>query len=106
MTDRMEEGPEVFEGSEEQAPESEETEYIEFLGTDPQHGTTFYGTHTVSKKYLKDAWGVDTPKDLTWAKQEGGPRAGRMLVPVSDMSPEAAEGLAKDRMFRRVTLSN
>lgn len=88
----------------EAAEEDSSTEYIEFLGTDPKHGTEFTAEHTVTRKQLWDAWDVTTPKDLRWTKLEGGPNKGRMLVPVADMSSEAAEGLANDPMFRRVTL--
>lgn len=91
--------------AEQEQPEEEpKTEYIEFVGTDPQYGVEFHSEHTVTRKQLRDAWGVETSKDLKWTKQDGGPLKGRMLVPVADMSPEAAEGLANDPMFKRVTL--
>lgn len=84
--------------------EPAKVDYIEFLGTDPQFGVEFTSEHTVTRKQLKDAWDVTTPKDLRWEKKVGGPHKGRMLVPVSDMSPEAAAGFENDSMFRRVTL--
>ena len=89
-------------------PEPEKVEYIEFLGTDPKFGTEFYAPgvvgHTVTRKDLKDAWGITIPKDIEWTKLAGGPHRGRMLVPVSDLTPEAADGLANDPMFKRVSL--
>lgn len=84
-------------------PEPEKTEYIEFVGTEP-YGTEFIGEHTVTRRQLREAWGVTIPKDLKWTKTQGGPNAGRMLVPVSDMTPEAAEGFDKDPMFKLVSL--
>jgi len=82
------------------------TEYIEYVGDKASYGTTFLSEHTVTRKQLRDAWDVETGKDLRWVKAEGGPNRGRMLVPVSDMSPEAAKGFENDPLFRRVTLSN
>jgi hypothetical protein len=84
--------------------EPAKVEYIEFVGTDAKYGTEFHSEHTVTRAQIRDAWDIKTPKDLTWTKLEGGPHKGRMLVPVSDMSPEAAAGLENDPMFRRVTL--
>jgi hypothetical protein len=79
------------------------TDYIEFLGTDPAtYGTKFHTSHAVSKMHFKKYHDVTTPKDLTWEKGANG----RFLVPVSDMSPEAAEVLDNDPMFKRVTLDN
>jgi hypothetical protein len=83
--------------------EPEKTEYIEFVGQEP-YGTEFISEHTVTRRQLRDAWDVAIPKDLKWTKTQGGPNAGRMLVPVSDMTPEAAEGFEKDPMFKRVSL--
>lgn len=81
-------------------PDTTKTEYIEFVGTDPKHGTEFHTSHSVSKAHFKKFHDVTTDKDLEWTK---GPN-GRFLVPVSDMSPEAAEVLVNDPMFKRVTL--
>lgn len=81
------------------------TEYVEFVG-DKQFGIEFTTSHVVTRKQLRDAWGVEIPKDLKWEKKQGGPNAGRMLIPVSDMTEEAAQGFDNDPMFRRVTLSN
>jgi hypothetical protein len=99
--------------TEEQLPEetptpekSAESEYIEYVGDKASYGTEFLSEHTVTRKQLRDAWGVDTDKDLRWVKAEGGPNRGRMLVPVADMSEAAAKGFEKDPLFRRVTLSN
>lgn len=93
------------EARETEAEQPSGIEYIEFVGEKP-HGTEFSGGHTITRKQLKDAWDVDTPNDLSWTKAEGGPNRGRFLVPVSDMSPAAAEGLAKEPTFRRVTLNS
>jgi hypothetical protein len=90
---------------EDQEAQPSEQEYIEFVGQEP-HGTEFHSEHTVTRKQLRDAWGVETSKDLRWTKAAGGPNKGRMLVPVSDMSEAAAQGFENDPMFRKVTLSN
>ena len=85
-------------------PEQEsKTQYVEFVGSEP-FGTEFTSEHTVTRKQLRDAWDVSTPKDLRWTKAQSGPRKGRMLVPASDMSPEALEGFTNDPMFRVVEL--
>ena len=86
-------------------PEQEEgkTQYVEFVGSEP-FGTEFTSEHTVTRKQLRDAWDVSTPKDLRWTKAQSGPRKGRMLVQASDMSPEALEGFTNDPMFRVVEL--
>ena len=102
MTDEPRELNEAEEEVEQTEPNK--VEYIEFVGLDSGLGTEFHSEHTVTRKQLKDAWDVTTPKDLRWVKAEGGPHKGRMLVPVSDMSPEAAAGLENDPMFKRVTL--
>jgi hypothetical protein len=79
-------------------------EYIEFLGTDPRYGTEFYGvngSHTIGRTHMKDQHDIDLgTKELVWKAGKDG----RFLVPVADMSPEAAEHLANDPMFKRVTL--
>jgi hypothetical protein len=82
--------------------EPEATEYIEFVGTDPQYGTTFHTSHSVSKAHFKKFHDLTVPKDLVWTRGANG----RFLVPVSDMTPEAAEVLVNDPMFKRVTVSN
>ncbi len=79
-------------------------EYIEFVGQ-PPYGTEFYngeyGTHTVFANDFKKYHDLDLgKKEVVWRK---GPN-GRMLVPVADITPEAAEYLASDPMFKRVTL--
>jgi hypothetical protein len=94
--------PEVA-ADEEAFEEPETTEYIEFVGT-PPYGVEFTSEHTVTRKQLRDAWSVSIPKDLVWRKTEGGPNQGRMLVPVSDMTPEAAAGFENDPLFKRVEL--
>lgn len=89
------------EADEESAPAKEE--FIEYVG-EPPYGAQFISRHTVTRRQIKDAWGITIPKDLEWTKTEGGPNKGRMLVPVSDMTPEAAEGFASDPAFKRVEL--
>jgi hypothetical protein len=80
-----------------------DTEYIEFLGTDPAvHGTALHTEHSVSKAHMKKYHDLTIPKDLSWTRGSNG----RFLVPVSDMTPEAAEVLANDPMFKRVTVPN
>jgi hypothetical protein len=88
----------------EDAPK-EGVEYIEFVGQQP-YGVEFTAEHVVTRKQLREAWDVTIPKDLKWTKAEGGPNRGRMLVPVSDMTPEAAAGFENDPLFKLVTLSN
>lgn len=104
MSDLHEENVEDFDikdsaAAREESSEPDKVEYIEFLGTDPGlHGTTLHTSHSVSKAHFKQYHDVVTDKDLTWTKGSNG----RFLVPVGDMSPEAAEVLAKDPMFKRV----
>lgn len=81
------------------AQEGAKIEYLEYVGEKP-YGTEFIHQHTVTRKQLKDYRDVTTDKDLSWTKGKNG----RMLVPISDMSPEAAEALEADPVFRRVTL--
>lgn len=86
------------------APEEGKTEYIEFVGQ-PPYGTEFhrgeYGTHTVNAKDFKTYHNLDLgKKEVVWRKGANG----RMLVPVADITPDAAEYLASDPMFKRVTL--
>jgi hypothetical protein len=88
-----------------QGDEQGETEYLEFLGTNPEtHGTEFYrdgGTHTISRAHMKAIHGVDLGvKEAVWKRGSNG----RFLVPVADLGPEAGEILAADPMFKRVTL--
>jgi hypothetical protein len=88
----------------EPAPEEDKTEYIEFVGQ-PPYGTEFYkgelGTHTVFAHDFKKYHDLELgKKEVVWRKGSNG----RMLVPVSDITPEAAEYLASDPMFKRVTL--
>lgn len=104
MTDEAQNTVPEAEQLSEAPAEPEKVDYIEFVGTNPEYGTEFHSEHTITRKQLRDAWGVETPKDMRWVKAEGGPHKGRMLVPVSDMSPQAAEGLANEPMFKRVTL--
>lgn len=80
--------------------EEAKTEYVEFVGTDPNYGTEFHEKHAVSRAHLKKYHDLTTPKDLEWTKGSNG----RFLVPVADMTPEVAELLANDPMFKRVTL--
>lgn len=83
--------------------EPAKVEYLEFVGT-PPYGAEFISSHTVTRRQVRDNWDLSMPKDLEWTKAKGGPHAGRMLVPVSDTTPEVAQGLENDPMFRRVTL--
>jgi hypothetical protein len=77
-------------------------EFIEFVGQEP-YGTEFYGlkgTHSIDKKHMKDQHDVDLgAKEIVWKRGSNG----RFLVPVSDMSLEAAEALVADPLFKRVT---
>jgi hypothetical protein len=88
---------------EKEAPAATTTEYLEFVGQEP-YGTEFYGqtgTHTVTKAHMKEHHDVDLgTKEVVWKR---GPN-GRFLVPVADITPEAAEVLSNDPLFRRVTL--
>lgn len=107
MTDEpqnTEETQEAFEArmAEQEAAEQAEAapeEYIEFVGQEP-YGTEFTGQHSVDRKHMKEYHNVDLgAKEIVWTK--GG--NGRFLVPVGDMSPEAAAVLEADPLFRRVT---
>lgn len=81
----------------------DQTEYIEFVGQEP-HGTEFYGrlgTHSISAKHMKEFHDTELgKKDIVWTRGSNG----RFLVPVTDMTPEAAEILARDPMFKRVSI--
>lgn len=93
MTDVQDKGPE-------DTKSEGKVDYIEFVGTAP-HGTEFHSSHTVSAVDLKKYHDVDLGvKEVVWTKGDNG----RFLVPVKDMTPEAAEVLAKDPMFKRVKL--
>lgn len=94
------------EGEPEAAPVTE-TDYIEFVGDNPKYGVEFYngpsGTHSLTAKHMKEYHDIDLgKKEVVWTKGKNG----RMLVPVSDITPEAADVLAEDPMFKRVTLKN
>jgi hypothetical protein len=92
-----EETREAFEARE---VESDKTEYIEFVGDAP-HGTEFHASHSITSKHMKDYHDVDLgKKEVVWARGTNG----RFLVPVADITPEAAEILVADPMFRRVKL--
>lgn len=87
------------------APEEPaKTEYLEFLGTDPQFGTEFYGetgTHSITAKHLREVADVDLGvKEAVWKRG----RNGRFLVPTSDLTPEAVDHLSHDAMFKVVSL--
>lgn len=82
----------------EQEPASQE--YIEFVGQAP-YGTEFTSQHSVGRKHMKEYHDVDLgAKEVVWTKGANG----RFLVPVGDMSPEAAAVLENDPIFRRVTV--
>lgn len=82
-------------------PEAKQkTEYIEFVG-DAVHGTEFIGQHSVDAKHMKEYHDTDLgKKEVVWTKG----RNGRYLVKASDITPEAAEVLENDPMFKRVSL--
>lgn len=89
------------------APEKQEpakTEYLEFLGTNPEFGTEFYGdtgTHVITAKHLREAADVELGvKEAVWKRG----RNGRFLVPTSDLTPEAVDHLSHDAMFKVVSL--
>jgi hypothetical protein len=88
----------------EQEAAPEKTEYLEFLGTDPAHGTEFYkdsGTHTVSDAHMKSVHDVSLGKrEAVWKRG----RNGRFLVATADLNPAAVEILAADPMFKLVEL--
>lgn len=95
---------ELAEQLDEAPAEPQKIEYIEFVGEKP-YGTEFYrgeyGTHTVFAADFKKYHDLELgKKEVVWRKGANG----RMLVPVSDITPEAAEYLASDPMFRRVEL--
>lgn len=85
------------------AEDSGKTSYIEFVGQEP-HGTEFYGsagTHTITRKDIKDAWDLDLgTKEVVWRKGSNG----RFLVPESSLPTEVADRLAADPMFKRVDI--
>jgi hypothetical protein len=102
MTDNMQDMSidEIAEQDVEAQAEPAKTEYIEFVG-DVKYGTEFTGRHRVSDKHMKKFHHVDLgKKEVSWTKRADG----RMLVPTSDITPEAAEVLANDPMFKRVEL--
>lgn len=89
----------------EEAPvQDDKVEYLEFLGTDPQLGTEFYGatgTHSVSAKHLREVADIELGvKEAVWQRQKNG----RFLVPTADLTPEAVEYLMQDPMFKVVSL--
>lgn len=100
MSDREEMAAESL--PEAEAPEGTETEYIEFVGQ-PPYGTEFTASHSVTRQHMKDYHDVALgPKEVVWQKGKNG----RYLVKASEMTPEAAEVLEADPMFKRVTLPN
>lgn len=95
--------------ADEQVPEEQQQEeFIEFVGW-PPYGTEFYkawngnegGTHTLNQKDFKAQHDTDLgKKEVVWRKDQNG----RMLVPVSDLTPEAAKVLVNDAAFKKVTV--
>jgi hypothetical protein len=98
--------PETAEPEQTEPQEPAKTEYLEFVG-DAQYGTQFYSKevgavgHSVTAAHLKQYHDIDLGKKVVEWKRGAN---GRFLVPVSDMTPEAAELLANDPMFKRVEL--
>lgn len=91
--------PEVA-ADEQASAEEVKTEYIEFVGM-PPYGTEFTSQHSVDRKHMKDYHDLDLgAKEVVWTKGKNG----RFLVPVSDMTPEAAGYFESDPMFKRVSL--
>jgi hypothetical protein len=88
--------------------EPETTDYIEFVGTDPQFGTEFYRPgvvgHSITRKHMRETHDVTMTKDLEWTKAEAGKHKGRMLVPVEGLSQDTLDILENDPMFKRVSL--
>lgn len=91
--------PEVA-ADEQETTEPAKEEYIEFVGL-PPFGTEFTHQHSVDRKHMKDYHDIDLgAKEVVWTKGSNG----RFLVPVSEMTPEAAKYFESDPMFKRVTL--
>lgn len=81
-------------------PVNQKTEYVEFVGIQP-YGTEFSGGHSISAKHMKEYHDVELgAKELSWTKGKNG----RFLVPMADMTPEAAEVLLADPMFRKASV--
>lgn len=105
MTDVRDEQPQV---DEEPEPANNAQEYIEYTGEEP-YGTAFLTSHTLPRG--DGVWkraGVKMTKDVVWERDPYGPGIGqkgnRMLVPVSDLSPEAVAALEKIPGYKRVTV--
>lgn len=86
-----------------QAPE-EGTEYLEYRG-DPQYGTEFLHSHTITPAQAKAAeWETIPEKDMVWTRRESGKNKGRMLLKVSDLTPGVVDELVTDHAYRVVKL--
>lgn len=90
--------------SDESTADDGKTEYVEFVGSDPAHGTEFYGakgTHSIDRKHMKDYHDVDLgTKEVVWSRGKNG----RFLVPTSELTPEVVAVLEKDPMFKVVSI--
>lgn len=89
------------------AEEPAKVEYLEFLGTDAAFGTDFYTKevggvgHTISNAHMKKYHDIELGvKEAAWKRGNNG----RFLFPTADLNPAAVEVLAKDGMFKVVTL--
>jgi hypothetical protein len=79
-------------------------EYLEYKG-DPQYGTEFLHSHTITPAQAKAAeWETVPDKDLVWTRRESGKNKGRMLLKVEDLPPGIVEELVTDPAFRVVKL--
>lgn len=81
-----------------------EDEYVEFIGV-PPYGTEFYkvggGTHSITEAHMREHHNVGLgQEEVVWKKGANG----RMLVPTSELTPEAVSVLAEDPMFEVVTI--
>jgi len=86
------------------AVEPDGVEYLEYKG-DPQYGTEFLTSHTITPAQAKEAgWVTELPADLVWTRREGGRYKNRMLLPVKDLPAGVTEELEQDASYRVVTL--
>ncbi len=80
------------------------TEYLEYRG-DPQYGTEFLVSHTITPAQAKAAeWETIPEKDIVWTRRESGKNRGRMLLKVADLTPGVVEELVTDPAYRVVKL--
>jgi len=80
------------------------TEYLEYKG-DPTYGTEFLVSHTITPAQAKNAgWESIPDKDMVWERRESGKHKGRMLIPMSEVTPGVADELVTDPAYRVVKL--